>query len=55
MRLVDLLQEQIRSNLQEGCEGTPVLKVKTDGGEPVVEAANQVEDESVVVVCLYSR
>jgi hypothetical protein len=48
MRHRQLLKEKIVSHRQEGWERSPASKMKTNDVEPVVEAADDVEDESAV-------
>ena len=43
-----LLQEEIRLGLEEGGEGAPAPEMHADVLEPLVQAANDVEDKSAV-------
>lgn len=43
-----LLKEKIVSHLQEGWEGSPASKLKTNAVEPIVEVADDVEDKSAI-------
>lgn len=44
----DLFKYQFVPHLQEGGEGTSASKMKTNGGEALVEAVDDVDDERTV-------